>query len=106
MKIQYTRTVAICINDIASHLRQGGVNPQPILAAAIEAFETTVGTFPEGCHICPQLLMLGVARYREFNSENGYRVLYSFDDDIITAHAVLAQRQDIKQLLFKRLIEA
>ncbi|RIF76462.1 type II toxin-antitoxin system RelE/ParE family toxin, partial [Shigella boydii] len=34
----------------------------------------------------------------------GYRVLYSVEEDIITAHVILSQRQDIKQLLFRRLI--
>ncbi|ECC8734980.1 plasmid stabilization protein, partial [Salmonella bongori] len=42
----------------------------------------------------------------ECNTAGGYRVLYSVDGSTVTAHAILSHRQDIKQLLFKRLIQA
>lgn len=104
--IEYTQTVETCLADIANHLRMGGVEPAPILTNVIEQFEKTVTVFPLGCQICPELLKLGCARYRECNSEDGYRVLYSVEEDLITVHAILSHRQDIKQLLFKRLIQA
>lgn len=49
---------------------------------------------------------IGCAKYREFNHAGGYRVLYSVDGGLVTAHAILSHRQDIQQLLFKRLIMA
>ena len=67
---------------------------------------STVGQFPLGCQICPELLKIGCAKYREFNHAEGYRVLYSVDGTLVTAHAILAHRQDVQQLLFKRLIVA
>lgn len=106
MKFQYTRTFSTCINDIANHLIRVGIAPQPLLGQLLTRFEENVSTFPEGCQVCPELLKLGCVRYREFNSDDGYRVIYSVDREGVTVHAILAQRQDIKQLLFKRLIQA
>ncbi len=101
---EYTRTVRHCLGDIVSHLQPVGEDPQRILRQVIEQFEERVAAFPSGCQILPELLKLGCAKYREFNTLNGYRVLYSINDMTITVYAILAQRQDIKQLLFKRLM--
>ncbi|EGK9149143.1 type II toxin-antitoxin system RelE/ParE family toxin [Salmonella enterica] len=102
--ILYTNTVKVCIEDIASHLRRIEVEPKEVINAVIGHFESRVSQFPLGCQICPELLKIGCAKYRECNTPDGYRVLYSVDDNEITAHAILAYKQDIQQLLFKRLI--
>jgi len=101
---QYTNTVKICIDDISSYLRRIEAEPKEVITAIIEQFEKRVSDFPLGCQICPELLKIGCAQYRECNTANGYRVLYSVEDETITAHAVLSQKQDIQQLLFKRMI--
>ncbi|QOL14641.1 type II toxin-antitoxin system RelE/ParE family toxin [Dickeya dianthicola] len=75
-----------------------------MITAVIEHFEPRVNDFPLGCQICPELLKIGCAKYRECNTPDGYRVLYSVDGNEITAHAILSQKQDIQHLLFKRLI--
>lgn len=102
--IQYTKTVRICIEDIVSHLRRVEVEPKAVVTAIIEHFESRVSDFPLGCQICPELLKIGCAKYRECNTPDGYRVLYSVDDSEITAHAILSHKQDIQHLLFRRLI--
>lgn len=101
---QYTHTVKVCIDDIASYLRRTEAEPKEVITAIIEQFEKRVSDFPLGCQVCPELLKIGCAKYRECNTADGYRVLYSVEDKTITAHAVLSQKQDIQQLLFKRLI--
>ncbi|HEY2452407.1 MAG TPA: type II toxin-antitoxin system RelE/ParE family toxin [Scandinavium sp.] len=102
--IQYTKTVKFCIDDIASYLRRIDANPKDVISSIIEHFEKRVNDFPLGCQICPELLKIGCAKYRECNTPDGYRILYSVDEGIITAHAILSHRQDIQNLLFKRLI--
>ncbi|WP_312973949.1 type II toxin-antitoxin system RelE/ParE family toxin [Atlantibacter sp.] len=103
---EYTLTVKHCIDTIAELLRRAGVEPRPVIADILAQFESTVGQFPLGCQICPELLKIGCAKYRGFNHVEGYRVLYSVDGTLVTAHAILAHRQDVQQLLFKRLIMA
>ncbi|MDY1035791.1 type II toxin-antitoxin system RelE/ParE family toxin [Lelliottia sp. CFBP8978] len=103
---EYTRTVKYCIDDIVIFLRRIDVEPRPVIAGILKQFENTVGQFPLGAQICPELLKIGCAKYREFNTQDGYRVLYSIENSIITAHAILSQRQDIQQLLFRRLVLA
>lgn len=105
VKIEYTLTVKTCINDIANFLQSIEVEAKPVIAGILEQFEKQVSQFPHSCQVCPELLNIGVAKYRECNTSDGYRVLYSVDGLTVTAHAVLSQRQDIKQLLFKRLIQ-
>lgn len=102
--IQYTHTVKVCIEDIASHLRRIEIEPKEVISGIIEHFENRCRDFPLGCQICPELLKIGCAKYRECNTPDGYRVMYSVDDNVITAHAILAHRQDIQNFLFKRLI--
>lgn len=102
--IQYTRTVKTCIDDIASHLRHIESEPKEVISGIIEHFEKRVSDFPLGCQVCPELLKIGCAKYRECNTPDGYRVLYSVEDNVITAHAILSHRQDIQNLLFKHLI--
>lgn len=102
--IQYTKTVKICIDDIANHLRRVEVDPKDVISGIIEHFESRVSDFPLGCQTCPELLKIGSAKYRECNTPGGFRVLYSVEGDVITAHAILSHRQDIQNLLFKRLI--
>lgn len=104
--VEYTLTVKTCIEHIASYLRQAEVAPRPVIEKILEQFETRVKQYPLSCQICPELLKIGCAKYRECNTPEGYRVLYSVEGSTITAHAVLAHRQDIQQLLFKRLIQA
>ena len=106
ISFKYTLTVKHCIEDIVNHLRRADVEPRPVIQDILEQFERTVGQFPLGGQICPELVKIGCAKYREFNTASGYRVLYAVDSSTITAHAVLAHRQDIQQLLFKRLIQA
>ena len=101
---EYTLTVKLCIDTIVTYLRRVDVQPRPVIADILTQFESTVGQFPQGCQICPELLKIGCAKYREFNHAEGYRVLYSVDGTLVTAHVILAHRQDIQQLLFKRLI--
>ncbi|WP_042857897.1 type II toxin-antitoxin system RelE/ParE family toxin [Dickeya sp. NCPPB 3274] len=102
--IQYTRTVKVCLEDITNHLRRIEAEPKEVISGIIEHFENRVSDFPLGCQVCPELLKIGCAKYRECNTPDGYRVLYSVEDDVITAHAILAHKQDIQNLLFKRLI--
>lgn len=102
--IQYTKTVKTCIDDIASHLRRIDTEPKDVIIGIIEHFEKRVSDFLLGCQICPELLQIGCAKYRECNTPDGYRVLYSVENDVTTAHAILSHRQDIQNLLFKRLI--
>ena len=102
--IQYMKTVRTCIEDIVSHLRRVGVESKEVITGIIEHFENRVSEFPLGCQICPDLLKIGCAKYRECNTPDGYRVLYSVDDSEITAHAILSHKQDIQHLLFRRLI--
>ncbi|HCR9736594.1 type II toxin-antitoxin system RelE/ParE family toxin [Citrobacter sp. FR21RM1OL9030] len=103
---EYTLTVKHCIDTIAGFLRHVDVEPRPVIADILTQFESIVGQFPLGCQICPELLKIGCAKYREFNHAEGYRVLYSVDGALVTAHAILSHRQDIQQLLFRRLIAA
>lgn len=102
--ILYTKTVKVCIEDIANHLRHIEVEPKEVISTIIEHFESRVSDFPLGCQVCPELLKIGCAKYRECNTPDGYRVLYSVDENEITAHAILSHKQDIQSLLFKRLI--
>ncbi|MCT4703912.1 type II toxin-antitoxin system RelE/ParE family toxin [Enterobacteriaceae bacterium H20N1] len=103
--IKYTQTAKDSIGTLVNFLKSAGVNLQ-VISATLDCFEKKVKEFPQGCQVCPALLKLGCAKYRECNTEEGYRILYSVDDTVITVHVMLAQRQDIKQLLFKRLIQA
>ena len=97
VKIEYTETVRTCLSEI---------DPGPVLAEILDQYENRVSIYPYGCQSSPELLKIGVSKYRECNTANGYRVLYTIEDSIVTTHAILAQRQDIKQLLFRRLIKA
>ncbi|EDS8497888.1 type II toxin-antitoxin system RelE/ParE family toxin [Salmonella enterica subsp. enterica serovar Anatum] len=104
MSVEFTRTAKTSLEQIAEHLRSNNVEPRPVIAGILEQFEARITEFPCGCQPCPELLKLGVAKYRECNTSGGYRVLYSVEGDIVIAHVILSQRQDIKQLLFRRLI--
>ncbi|EAR7790119.1 type II toxin-antitoxin system RelE/ParE family toxin [Salmonella enterica] len=103
---EYSLTVKHCIDTIAGFLRRVDVEPRPVIADILTQFESAVAQFPLGCQIYPELLKIGCAKYREFNHAEGYRVLHSVDGALVTAHAILAHRQDVQQLLFKRLIMA
>lgn len=102
--MQYTRTVKFCIDDIAGHLRRKEIEPKETIRGTIEHFENRVSDFPPGCQVCPELLKTGCAKNRECNTPDGYRILYSVENDVITAHAILSHKRDIQNLLFKRLI--
>jgi len=106
VNFEYTLTFKLCIDNITSHLRRVDVAPRSVIADILTQFENVVGQFPLRYEICPELEKMGCAKYREFNHAEGYRVLYSVDGTLVTAHAILSHRQDIQQLLFKRLIMA
>jgi plasmid stabilization system protein ParE len=105
----YSATAKMTIQTIAHFLRARQVDPKPVLANALDEFEEKTDLFPEGSPACPELLALGCAKYRECNTEDGYRVLYSvhLNDKygVIYVHAVLSQKQHIASLLFNRILE-
>lgn len=104
LDIEYTATAKSTLVEIIRHLKANNVPPMPVVGEIINAFEARVSQFSTGCQICPELLKIGCDKYRECNTVNGYRVIYSLEDPLITVHAFLAQRQDIQQILFNRLI--
>ena len=106
VKVEYTQTARVSVQDIVNNLKRNRQDPAPVLTALLNEFEGKVTMFPLGCPVSPELVKTGVDRYRECNTANGYRVFYSVSADTVTVHVILSQRQDIQQLLFKRLIEA
>ncbi len=102
----YTETAKFCVNKIAFFLRCNNTDPRAVLRLAIQEFENIVTVFPLSCPISPQLSKLGCMKYRECNTESGYRFFYSIADaqNMIVVHVIQAQREDIQQLLFDRII--
>lgn len=103
----YTETAKSCVDKIAVFLRSKNLEPLPILTATTQEFEDKVKVFPTGCPISSQLSKIGCTKYRECNTGNGYRILYSLNDEQteVTVHIIQSQREDIQQLLFDRMIE-
>ncbi|HDL7824143.1 TPA: type II toxin-antitoxin system RelE/ParE family toxin [Yersinia enterocolitica] len=107
VRFEYTETAKANITTIASFLKVNNVEPKSIIDAALTEFENKVGVFPESCPISPQLISIGCAKYRECNTKNGYRFLYSVNGNVdnVTCHAIIRQEQDLQGLLFSRMIE-
>lgn len=105
----YSETARMTMQTIAYFLRSHRIEPKPVITRALVEFEEKTGVFPEGSPICDELLALGCAKYRECNTTDGYRVLYSITvgeaEVRIDVHAVLSQRQNIANLLFNRILE-
>ncbi|MFT8210943.1 MAG: type II toxin-antitoxin system RelE/ParE family toxin [Symbiopectobacterium sp.] len=102
----YTETAKFCVNKIAFFLRSNNIDPRPVLRLAVQEVENKVFAFPLSCPISPQLSKLGCMKYRECNTESGYRFFYSINNaqKMIVVHVIQAQREDIQQLLFDRII--
>ncbi|AIP97546.1 hypothetical protein N898_09295 [Salmonella enterica subsp. arizonae serovar 62:z36:- str. RKS2983] len=64
------------IDDIASFLHRIKVEAKPVVSEILEQLEKQAGQLPLDCQIYPELVKLGVAKYREYNTAGGYRVLY------------------------------
>jgi hypothetical protein len=105
----YSSTAKMTMQTIAHFLRSRQADPNPVIANVLDEFEEKTGLFPEGSPICQELLELGCAKYRECNTADGYRVLYSTHlsekDGVIYVHAVLSQKQHLASLLFNRILE-
>ncbi|MBG6243843.1 plasmid stabilization protein [Candidatus Symbiopectobacterium sp. 'North America'] len=104
--VTYTETAKFCVNKIAFFLRSNNTDHRSVLQLAIQEFENIVTAFPASCPISPQLFKLGCMKYRECNTESGYRFFYSINSvqNRIVVHVIQAQREDIQQLLFDRII--
>ncbi len=107
--VVYTETAVSTSEKIADYLEDRDIDPNPILADLIAQFEAKVKQFTHSCPISPELEKLGCTRYRQFNSDKGYRLFYDIvevDTEVkVFAHAILGPGQDIQQLLFARIIE-
>lgn len=106
LRIIYTETARTAVNDIAHFYKNKQVDAKELIKDAIEEFEKKVGTFPLGCPVSPQLLSIGCDKYRECNTAGGFRILYAITDTVVVVHIIVHQRQDLQQLLFKRIIQA
>ena len=102
----YLETAKISLTDAASFIRLSGRDPKSVIDAVLRGFEKKVGTFPLSCPVSPQLLTLGVSKYRECNISD-YRITYDYDDKskIVSVYVILHHKQDVKELLFRRLIQ-
>ncbi len=58
---------------------------------------------PLGCQIPPELLKMVCSKYWKCKTSKGSKLLYSVDDATLNAHAMLSQKLDAQQFLFKRL---
>ncbi|ERT11871.1 type II toxin-antitoxin system RelE family toxin [Photorhabdus temperata] len=104
--VQYTETAKTSVKVISEFLRSKEIDPRPIIQKLVKEFENKVCSFPEGSPISAKLMKLGCSKYRECNTSGGYRIIYSIDNgNQISAHVIMAQKQDIQHLLFTRLIE-
>jgi hypothetical protein len=102
--ITYLPTVRLSLQEIVAFHRRLGNDYRTIIARVIDEFESRVSHFPLSCAVCSELADLGITRYREFNSSENYRILFSIEQQTVFAHVLLSQRQSIQQLLFKRLL--
>ncbi|KNC12635.1 plasmid stabilization protein [Pantoea sp. RIT-PI-b] len=102
--IIYLSTVRLSLQEIVAFHRRLGNDYNAIIARVLDEFEARVSQFPLSCAVCSELTDLGVTRYREFNSSESYRILFSVEKQTVFAHVLLSQRQSIQQLLFKRLL--
>ncbi|MGP3159346.1 type II toxin-antitoxin system RelE/ParE family toxin [Serratia marcescens] len=105
----YSSTAKMTMQTIAHFLRSRQLDPKPVIANVLYEFEEKTALFAEGSPVCQELLDLGCAKYRECNTADGYRVLYSMQFNetggVIYVHAVLSQKQHIASLLFNRILE-
>lgn len=98
----YTETFVISVKD--SNVKK------LFMAELIDDFEQRLTPYPEVCEVSKMLRGLGVNKYWEFLSQNGYQIFYSvlknsLNGYHVTAHALIHQRQDMQSLLFNRLLE-
>ncbi|MDE1478103.1 type II toxin-antitoxin system RelE/ParE family toxin [Xenorhabdus bovienii] len=108
VSIKYTETFQHSLSEISSYLRTKGLEPLSVIEKILDEFEKKIYFSPVCCQISPELAKLGVTNYRECNTQNGYRVIYSIDSDepldTVVAHVITHQRQDVQSLLFNRII--
>jgi len=104
--IEYLQTVKLSIDEIASYQTSQGNDPLKIINTVLDEFEAKVKVFPLSCPISPDLAAFGIIKYRECNTLNGYRIIYTYNEpaNMISVYVLLSQRQNVQELLFKKLI--
>lgn len=108
VNVTYTETAIFGAQKIAKFLRSQGVqDPRSVIDAATENFEKVVTAFPKGCGVSIELSKIGCMKYLEYNSSNGYRILYTVNqaETEVDVHMIISQRANVQQLLFERIIE-
>jgi hypothetical protein len=104
--IEYLQTVKLSIDEIASFQNSQGNDALKIINEVLDEFEAKVKVFPLSCPVAPDLAALGIIKFRECNTLNGYRIIYTYDEsaNLIYVYVLLSQRQNVQELLFKKLI--
>lgn len=94
------------IDEIASFQTSQGNDALKNINAVLDEFEAKVKVFPLSCPVAPDLAALGIIKYREGNTLNAYRIIYTYDEpaNVISVYVLLSQRQNVQELLFKKLI--
>ncbi|WP_244370446.1 type II toxin-antitoxin system RelE/ParE family toxin [Rahnella sp. ChDrAdgB13] len=94
------------IDEIASFQTSQGTDALENINAVLDEFEAKVKIFPLSCPVAPDLAALGIIKYREGNTLNAYRIIYTYDEpaNVISVYVLLSQRQNVQELLFKKLI--
>ncbi|MCS3424638.1 mRNA-degrading endonuclease RelE of RelBE toxin-antitoxin system [Rahnella sp. BIGb0603] len=92
-------------DEIASFQTSQGNDALKNINAVLDEFEAKVKIFPLSCPVAPDLAALGIIKYREGNTFNGYRIIYTYDEpaNLISVYVLLSQRQNVQELLFKKL---
>lgn len=102
--IRYTETFDQATNNIVIYLAPHSTELNVIrrLEKLIKKFELKVSISPQSCPVSSQLLEIGVASYREFNSD-GFRILYRIIEEdkkqIVECGYILNQKQDVQKAL-------
>jgi mRNA-degrading endonuclease RelE of RelBE toxin-antitoxin system len=96
----------LSIDEIASFQTSQGNDALKNINAVLDELEAKVKVFPLSCPVAPDLAALGIIKYREGNTFNAYRIIYTYDEpaNLISVYVLLSQRQNVQELLFKKLI--
>ncbi|MGK0662965.1 type II toxin-antitoxin system RelE/ParE family toxin [Serratia marcescens] len=108
VNVTYTETAIFGARKIVKFLSNQGVqDPKSVIDAATANFEKVVTAFPKGFGVSIELSKIGCMKYLEYNSSNGYRILYTVNqaETEVDVHVIISQRENVQQLLFERIIE-
>ncbi len=103
-QIIWTKSAEFDLETIIEYIKVENIEKAKRIFFEIKNQCNNLSTFPKSKRIVPELLQIGISKYRELIYKR-WRIIYKIDKNTIFIVAVIDSSRNLEDILFQRLLK-